>query len=61
MTSVEQAVAPAGLNVGRSELWSDDSTWLKIYRYSRAQSIMGDTSHIERNTFASRILGLPGA
>jgi alkylation response protein AidB-like acyl-CoA dehydrogenase len=61
MTSVEQAVGHAALSVGRSELWSDEDTWLKIYLYSRAQSVMGGTSQIQRNLVASRILELPGS
>ena len=34
-------------------------TWLKVYLYSRAQSVMGGTSQIQRNLVAGRILGLP--
>ena len=36
-----------------------DDTGLKVYLYSRAQSVMGGTSQIQRNLIASRILGLP--
>ena len=36
-----------------------DDTWLKVYLYSRAQSVMGGTSQIQRNLVATRILGLP--
>ena len=36
-----------------------DDTWLKVYLYSRAQSVMGGTSQIQRNLVARRILGLP--
>ena len=38
---------------------AQDDTWLKVYLYSRAQSVMGGTSQIQRNLVASRILGLP--
>jgi alkylation response protein AidB-like acyl-CoA dehydrogenase len=38
-----------------------DDTWLKVYLYSRAQSVMGGTSQIQRNVVASRILGLPAS
>ena len=31
----------------------------KTYLYSRAQSVMGGTSQIQRNLIATRILGLP--
>ena len=34
---------------------------LKIYLYSRAQSVMGGTSQIQKNIIATRILGLPTA
>jgi len=53
MTSVEQAVGHAALSVGR------DDTSLKVYLYSRAQSVMGGTSQIQRNLIANRILELP--
>jgi len=59
MTSVEQAVGHAALTVTRAGLRSDEETWLKVYLYSRAQSVMGGTSQIQRNLVASRILGLP--
>ena len=36
-----------------------DDTWLKVYLYSRAQSVMGGTSQIQRNLIAPRILELP--
>jgi alkylation response protein AidB-like acyl-CoA dehydrogenase len=53
MTSVEQAVGHAALSVGR------DDMSLKVYLYSRAQSVMGGTSQIQRNLIANRILELP--
>jgi alkylation response protein AidB-like acyl-CoA dehydrogenase len=59
MTEVEQAVGHAALAVGGTGLGGGDDTWLKIYLYSRAQSIMGGTSQIQRNLVAQRILGLP--
>ena len=36
-----------------------DDTSLKVYLYSRAQSVMGGTSQIQKNIVATRILGLP--
>ena len=36
-----------------------DDVALKIYLYSRAQSVMGGTSQIQKNIVATRILGLP--
>jgi alkylation response protein AidB-like acyl-CoA dehydrogenase len=53
MTAVEQAVGHAALSVGTGD--SD----LAVYLYSRAQSVMGGTSQVQRNLVATRILGLP--
>ncbi len=61
MTSTEQTVGHAALSVGGIGLGGEDDTWLKIYLYSRAQSVMGGTSQIQRNLVAGRILGLPAA
>ena len=54
MTWAEQAVGHAALAVagtGTPEL-------LGAYLYSRAQSVMGGTSQIQKNIIAARILGL---
>jgi alkylation response protein AidB-like acyl-CoA dehydrogenase len=59
MTQVEQAVGHAALSVGGAAHGGGDDTWLKVYLYSRAQSVMGGTSQIQRNLVAGRILGLP--
>jgi alkylation response protein AidB-like acyl-CoA dehydrogenase len=60
MTAVEQAVGHAALAVGEpSPVLDADDTWLKVYLYSRAQSVMGGTSQIQKNIIATRILGLP--
>ena len=59
MTSVEQTVGHAALAVGGAAHGDEDTTWLKVYLYSRAQSVMGGTSQIQRNLVARRILGLP--
>ncbi len=60
MTATEQAVGHAALvsSAARSHAGADD-TWLKVYLYSRAQSVMGGTSQIQRNLIAGRILELP--
>ena len=60
MTWVEQTVGEAALAVSgpRAALDTDDLA-LKIYLYSRAQSVMGGTSQVQKNIVASRILGLP--
>ena len=60
MTSVEQAVGHAALAIGGAGHGSDN-TWLKVYLYSCAQSVMGGTSQIQRNLVATRILGLPAS
>ena len=61
MTFTEQAVGDAALAVGGAGHGGDDDTWLKVYLYSRAQSVMGGTSQIQRNLVATRILGLPAS
>ncbi len=59
MTAVEQAVGHASIAIGGSGHDGGDDTALKVYLYSRAQSVMGGTSQIQRNLVARRILGLP--
>ena len=60
MTWVEQTVGTAALALSGSEAVTDaDDVALKIYLYSRAQSVMGGTSQIQKNIVATRILGLP--
>ena len=54
MTWVEQSVGHAALAVGGT----GDPDLLSAYLYSRAQSVMGGTSQIQKNIIASRILGL---
>jgi alkylation response protein AidB-like acyl-CoA dehydrogenase len=59
MTSTEQTVGHAALAIGGTGHGGGDDTWQKVYLYSRAQSVMGGTSQIQRNLVARRILGLP--
>jgi alkylation response protein AidB-like acyl-CoA dehydrogenase len=54
MTWVEQSVGHAALAVTGTR----DPELLSAYLYSRAQSVMGGTSQIQKNIIASRILGL---
>jgi alkylation response protein AidB-like acyl-CoA dehydrogenase len=61
MTNVEQAVGHAAVSVGGPAYDGGDDTWLRVYLYSRAQSVMGGTAQIQRNLIAGRILGLPTA
>lgn len=59
MTQVEQSVGHAALSIGGTGHGEAEDTWLKVYLYSRAQSVMGGTSQIQRNLIARRILKLP--
>jgi alkylation response protein AidB-like acyl-CoA dehydrogenase len=59
MTAAEQAVGHAALALGGAPHGGGDDTWLNVYLYSRAQSVMGGTSQIQRNLVATRVLGLP--
>jgi alkylation response protein AidB-like acyl-CoA dehydrogenase len=59
MTAAEQAVGHAALSIGGAVHADGDDIWLKVYLYSRAQSVMGGTSQIQRNLIANRILELP--
>lgn len=61
MTQVEQAVGHAAISIGGTGHAGGADTWLKVYLYSRAQSVMGGTSQIQRNLIARRILGLPAS
>jgi alkylation response protein AidB-like acyl-CoA dehydrogenase len=62
MTWVEQSVGSAALAVaGAHAATNADDVALKVYLYSRAQSVMGGTSQIQKNIVATRILGLPTA
>jgi alkylation response protein AidB-like acyl-CoA dehydrogenase len=60
MTWVEQTVGSTALAVSGPDAVTDaDDVALKTYLYSRAQSVMGGTSQIQKNIVATRILGLP--
>jgi len=59
MTATEQAVGRAALSIGGLPHAGGDDTWLAVYLYSRAQSVMGGTAQIQRNLVATRILGMP--
>ncbi len=61
MTATEQTVGHAAIAIGGIDHGSDGGTWLKAYLYSRAQSVMGGTSQIQRNLVATRLLGLPNS
>jgi alkylation response protein AidB-like acyl-CoA dehydrogenase len=61
MTWAEQSVGHAAVSVGGIDHGGEEHTWLNTYLYSRAQSVMGGTSQIQRNLVARRILGLPAS
>ena len=61
MTWTEQSVGHAALGIGGVAPPDGEDTLLKAYLYSRAQSVMGGTSQIQRNLVATRILELPSA
>jgi alkylation response protein AidB-like acyl-CoA dehydrogenase len=54
MTWTEQTVGRAALSINGA-----DASALNTYLYSRAQSVMGGTSQIQRNLVATRLLNLP--
>ncbi len=57
-TAVELA-GTAGLLMDQGPFGEDTSMWAKGYLYSRALTIGGGTSEVQRNILAERILGLP--
>jgi alkylation response protein AidB-like acyl-CoA dehydrogenase len=60
MTWVEQSVGHAALSFGLdAAIAGRDDQLLNTYLYSRAQSVMGGTSQIQKNIVATRVLGLP--
>ncbi len=59
MTWTEQTVGHAALAFSGAAHTGGEDMGLKTYLYSRAQSVMGGTSQIQRNLVATRILGLP--
>ena len=61
MTWVEQTVGHAALEVAPAAGMEADDVDLKTYLYSRAQSVMGGTSQIQKNIIAGRVLDLPTA
>jgi alkylation response protein AidB-like acyl-CoA dehydrogenase len=59
MTWTEQTVGQAARTVAGASAVTADDVALRTYLYSRAQSVMGGTSQIQKNIVAQRILGLP--
>ncbi len=60
MTWAEQTVGHAALSIGLADaITGGAADQLDFYLYSRAQSVMGGTSQIQKNIIATRILDLP--
>ena len=57
-TAVELA-GTDGLVLDRGPFGSDDATWARGYLYSRALTVGGGTSEVQRNIIGERVLGLP--
>ena len=59
MTTTEQLVGQAARALGTAaHLRDEDPSWLNLYLYSRAATVMGGTSQIQKNVVASQLLGL---
>jgi alkylation response protein AidB-like acyl-CoA dehydrogenase len=58
MTQTEQRLLQVALDVLGAEPLCHDHPWFKKYLYSRAASIYGGTSQVQRNIIAGRLLGL---
>jgi alkylation response protein AidB-like acyl-CoA dehydrogenase len=58
-TATEQRLARLALDLDAGALTGERATALSDYLYSRAASIAGGTSQVQRTIIAERLLGLP--
>ncbi|WP_055593587.1 acyl-CoA dehydrogenase family protein, partial [Streptomyces hirsutus] len=58
-TSITDLLGPFRLAADRAPFGLDGPRWVKEHYYSRAASIYGGTSQIQKNIIGERLLGLP--
>jgi alkylation response protein AidB-like acyl-CoA dehydrogenase len=59
MSMAMELAGTDGLLLDRGPFGAETSTWSEGYLYSRALTIGGGTSEVQRNILAERVLGLP--
>jgi alkylation response protein AidB-like acyl-CoA dehydrogenase len=59
MAAAVELAGTAGMLLDRGPFDSDDGTWATGYLYSRALTVGGGTSEVQRNIIGERVLALP--